>query len=64
MKTYRVEWSIDVDADTPELAAKRAWAMMRGEHSTANVFEVLECDGTGEAVMVDLQELNEKEPTA
>ena len=43
-------------ADSPEAAAQAAWDMMRDPDSTANVFDVIEADGSGEAVRVDLQD--------
>ncbi len=52
---YVVTWEIDVDADSPEEAARQAWAAMRRPESTANVFDVLDEDG--ECTRVDLEEL-------
>lgn len=40
MKTYRVEWSIDVEADTPLQAAHKALEIQRRRNSTAVVFTV------------------------
>lgn len=62
-KEYVVEWAIEVVADSPEAAAKAAWDMMRDPDSTANVFDVIEADGSGEAVQVDLQDELEEEGT-
>lgn len=71
MKTYRVEWIIDVDAESPRAAAEQAWGHLRRPDSTANCFEVTEFDGfdpVGEPVTVDLacreQEEDEKEENA
>lgn len=55
-KGYHVTWEIDIDsADSPEDAARQAWAHMRRADSIANVFDVIEHDGA-ETVRVDLQE--------
>ena len=51
---YVVTWELDVDAGTPEEAARQAWAAMRRPESTANVFDVL--DETGGCTRVDLME--------
>lgn len=56
MKTYRVEWAIDIDADDPVDAAKRAREIQMDPASSATVFDVIEHDGDGEAVQVDLME--------
>lgn len=52
---YVVTWELDVDAGTPEEAARQAWAAMRAPESTANVFDVL--DAEGGCTRVDLEEL-------
>lgn len=52
---YVVTWEMDVDAGTPEEAARQAWAAMRAPESTANVFDVL--DETGGCTRIDLEEL-------
>ena len=52
---YVVTWELDVDAGTPEEAARAAWEAMRRPESTANVFDVL--DETGGCTRVDLEEL-------
>ena len=57
MNHYVVTWEIDVDAGTPEEAARQAWAHIRAVDSTANVFDVL--DETGGCTRVDLMELGE-----
>lgn len=41
MPEYRVKWEIDLDAHTPEDAARLALASIRREDSTAHVFEVV-----------------------
>ena len=55
MTHYVVTWEIDVDAETPQDAARQAWELMRAEDSTANVFDVLDEDG--ECTRVDLEDL-------
>jgi hypothetical protein len=40
MPEYRVRWEIDVDADTPEEAAREALAIQRRQPSEASVFTV------------------------
>jgi len=52
---YVVTWELDVDAGTPEEAARQAWDTMRRPESTANVFDVLDADGG--CTRVDLEEL-------
>ena len=52
---YVVTWEIDIDAETPQDAARQAWAAMRAPESTANVFDVL--DEAGGCTRVDLEEL-------
>ena len=41
-KTYRVRWEIDIDADTPLQAAKRAQVYQRSRDSLATVYQVYE----------------------
>jgi len=54
---YFIEWTIEVDADNPVEAAKRAWEMMRNPDSTANVFQVWKNDGAcKEPVQIELSE--------
>lgn len=40
MAEYRVKWEVDVDASSPEQAARKALAMQRNPESIATVFEV------------------------
>jgi hypothetical protein len=40
MKTYRVRWEIDIDAENAGEAAKQALAIQRDPSSTATVFDV------------------------
>lgn len=51
---FRVTWCIDVEADAPEGAARRALEIQRNGESTATVFAVR--DYVGNETMVDLLE--------
>jgi hypothetical protein len=44
MTTYVVEWYIDIEADSPEDAARQALAIQRDPNSTATVFSVFDHD--------------------
>jgi hypothetical protein len=52
VKSYRVSWTIDIDAGTPEEAAREAVATHRDPDSIASVFDVTGEDG--KTVEVDL----------
>ncbi|SRR5579885_1513013 len=52
---YRVSWKIDLDADSPEQAARAALRIQRDPTSIATVFEVTPRAG-GKTVTVDLGE--------
>lgn len=53
MPSYRINWTIDVDADNPRKAAEQALAAQRDPASTATVFDV--CTPTGQRIeCVDL----------
>lgn len=52
MQEFRVTWTINVSAETPERAAELALEIQRDQHSTATVFDVASQDG--EQVSVDL----------
>lgn len=54
MPDYRVKWEIDIDAKTPEEAAKMALDIQRDENSIATCFEVY--TETGEMKFIDLSE--------
>ena len=54
-KTYRVEWSIDIDAASPAAAAAQALVVQRDPHSSATVFDVTEFDGSDAPVRIDLE---------
>jgi hypothetical protein len=59
-KGYHVTWEIDIDsAESPHDAAQEAWEHMRGDSSIANVFDVIEHDGT-EIVRVDLEDKDDE----
>ena len=47
MTTYRVTWTIDLDADRPEDAAACAKAIQRDPESIATVFDVVELTNGG-----------------
>jgi hypothetical protein len=51
---YLVSWCIDSDAETPQDAAREAWAAMRRTDSIANYFSVR--DESGNVHAVDLGE--------
>ena len=44
MKEYRVKWTIDIYAESPENAAELALEIMRYPDSTATFFSVREAD--------------------
>jgi hypothetical protein len=52
MTTYHVIWEIDLDAETPKEAAKKALSIHRDPDSIATVFHV--CDEYGNLDQVDL----------
>lgn len=52
-KTYRIEWSIDIDAVSAEDAARQALAIQRDPESIATVFHV-------EGETIDLTELDQR----
>lgn len=58
MTEYHVIWEIDLDADTPRDAARKALEIHRDPASIADVFTVI--DGTATSVQVDLAD--EREP--
>lgn len=53
VQTYRVTWSIDVDAETAEDAARQASEIQLDRESIASVFDVVE--PSGNHVTIDLQ---------
>lgn len=58
MNSYFVQWFIDLDAASPEDAARKALAIQRDPTSLATVFSVIEHDSDGTAVTVDLSDLD------
>ena len=48
----RVQWEIDIDADSPREAAEKALAIQRNPESIATVFTVVGDDG--HEIVVDL----------
>lgn len=60
MTEYRVTWVIDVDADTPEDAARKAREYQIDPDSTANVFDVVNREiPEAKPVRIDLQDLDQ-----
>jgi hypothetical protein len=57
MRTFSVNWKIDIVAETPEEAAKQALEIHRDPNSTATVFDVY--DDQGNCTCVDLLETEE-----
>lgn len=58
MKEYRVEWVIELDAESPEEAAAQALEIQRDPESIATVFRV-SAVGDPDEVWVDLSALLE-----
>lgn len=55
MTTYSIKWEIEIDAETPEEAARKALEIQRDPQSIyAMVFDV--CDEQGNTTRVDLLE--------
>ena len=52
---YRLTWTIDLEADSPEDAARKALAIHRDPQSLATVFDVV--DPQDRSVMVDVGQL-------
>jgi len=52
-RPYSVTWSIEIDARTPEEAARKALEIQRDPNSLATVFGVRD-ESTGQEVTVDL----------
>lgn len=55
-QSYTVEWTINVEADSPREAALQAFAHMQRTGTTANVFQVYDDLGSGEPVTIDLED--------
>lgn len=54
MNTYRVCWTIDLEADSPQAAAEKALAIQRNNLSAATIFEIFGPDCPVEGFEVDL----------
>lgn len=54
MKSFRVEWSIDVDAETVRDAALLAWCIQHDPFSTAECFTVRDGETLNHIADVDL----------
>lgn len=61
MARYLVSWEIDIHADSPDDAARQAFAHMQRPGTSATVFDVLEYDSNGQAIRVDINELTHEE---
>lgn len=55
---YEVIWRIDIDADSPEDAARRAREVQLDPNSLATCFEVIDSEGAW--VSVDLEPISEE----
>lgn len=58
MREYLVSWEIEITANTPEEAARKALAVQRDPNSIAMVFDVI--GENGGPIRVDLLELDER----
>jgi len=58
MTNYYIEWRIELEADSPEAAARAALKIQRDPFSCSTVFHVFEADN-GESIVVDLEESSE-----
>ncbi len=58
MKKYVVAWYIDIEAESPEDAARQALAIQRNPESLATVFDI---KGDGSTVTVDVEDLDWEE---
>lgn len=54
MNSYRVCWTIDLEADSPHEAAEKALDIQRNHLSSATVFEVFGPDAPLEGIEIDL----------
>lgn len=59
MRSYKVIWEIELDADSPEEAAREAFKLVKDPDSWATVFTVI--DPGGHEKEVDLSSDNEIE---
>jgi len=58
MADYFIEWTIDLEASTPEEAAREALKIMRDPESAATCFKVYDEDGN--PVQIDLTRIDEE----
>lgn len=61
MSTFRVTWRIDLDAETPYEAARKALAIQRDPASIATCFQVRGRSGSRKALHIDLSEADHEE---
>lgn len=61
MNGYRIIWEIDLDADDPREAAKKALAYIGNPDSLAHIFDVTD-DFTGQMTRIDLDEPLNRDP--
>ena len=63
MNTYTVKWEIDLETDSPEIAATEALRIQRDHGSIATFFQVAVCTGDNTEKLnytnVDLEDLAE-----
>lgn len=59
MAEYLIEWTIEVEADSPEAAAREALKIQRDPSSTSTVFGVTGAN-PGDTITIDLYEIDEK----
>jgi hypothetical protein len=59
MTLFRVIWEIDIDAETPEDAAKQALGIQRDRDSNGTIFDCI--DEYGNAHRIDVTELEQQE---
>lgn len=57
MTEYYVEWCIDIEAGSPEEAARKALEIHRNHESIATVFRVFDHDGND--TTIDLTEIDD-----
>lgn len=60
MPRYLVSWEIDIEADSPEEAARKAHEFVRKPDTLANVYQVIDSECSGEPVTIDLAELDQQ----
>lgn len=63
MNSYRVAWTIDLQAESPEDAARKARSIQRDPHSIATVFDVAPQCQCGEYHVDEAKEIDLMERT-